>query len=110
MPKSNEPWIRRSQRVIRMISELHRMGFQRLRFMPYEYPLAYRIEIAPVSCFSAPTVFSGKDAQPSVTYSSGSENAYFEWTDAKSDDARELSVKFVRRFPEIVQSGSGRDW
>ena len=110
MPKSNEPWIRRSQRVIRMISELHRMGFQRLRFMPYEYPLAYRIEIAPVSCFSAANGCYAKDAQPSVTYSSGSENAYFEWTDAKSDDARELSVKFVRRFPEIVQSGSGRDW
>ena len=52
MTKSELSWIRRSQRVIRMISELHRMGFQRLRFMPYEYPLAYRIEIAPASCFS----------------------------------------------------------
>jgi hypothetical protein len=48
-----------------------------------------------------------------VTYSSGSsdlDNKYFGWTDAKSDGARELAVKFADRFPEIVKSGLGRDW
>lgn len=30
------PWIRQSQRVIRIVSELHRMGFQKLRIMPFE--------------------------------------------------------------------------
>ena len=45
-----------------------------------------------------------------VTYSSGSENEYFGWADAKSDRARELAVKFADRFPEIVKSGLGRDW
>jgi hypothetical protein len=108
--KPKESWIRRSQRVIRMVSELHRMGFQRLRFMPYEYPLAYRIEIAPVSCFSVVNGCQAKAAHPSVTYSSASENQYFEWSDAKSDDARELAIKFADRFPEIVRASVGRDW
>lgn len=34
-------WIRRGQRVIRMVTELHGMGYQSLRVMPYMYPLAY---------------------------------------------------------------------
>ena len=50
--QSDQPWVRQSQRVIRMVSELHRMGFQQLRIMPYEYPLAYRVAIAPVASFS----------------------------------------------------------
>jgi hypothetical protein len=85
-----------------MISELHRMGFQRLRFMPYLYPLAYRIQIGPVSCFSVVNGCHAKSDFPGVTYSSASENEYFGWTDAKCDDACELAVKFVDRFPEIV--------
>jgi hypothetical protein len=78
--------------------------------MPYEYPLAYRIEIAPLTCFSVVNGCQAKNAFPSVTYSSASENEYFEWTDAKSDDAHELAVKFADRFPEIVRLGTGRDW
>jgi hypothetical protein len=108
--KSKDPWIRRSQRVIRMVSELHRMGFQRIRFMPYEYPLAYRIQIAPVACFSVVNGCHARSDAPGVTYSSASENRYFEWTDAKSDDARGLAARFVDRFPEIAGPGAGRDW
>jgi len=52
MSKSELAHIRRSQRVTRMVSELHRMGFQRLRFMPYMYPIAYRIQIASISYFA----------------------------------------------------------
>jgi len=35
--------VRRCQRIIRMVTELHRMGYQRARFMPYEYPVAFRV-------------------------------------------------------------------
>jgi hypothetical protein len=103
--------IRRSRRVIRMVSELHRMGFQRLRFMPYlRECLAYRVLVAPVSCFSVANGCHAKSEFPGVTYSSASENEYFGWTDATSDDAHKLAVKFVDRFPEIAGYGSGRDW
>lgn len=103
--------IRRSRRVIKMVSELHHMGFQRLRFMPYlRESIAYRVLIGPVSCFSVANGCHAKSEFPGVTYSSASENEYFGWTDATSDDARKLAVKFVERFPEIARYGSGRDW
>lgn len=35
-----------------MVSELHRMGYQNLRIMPYEYPLAWRLTIAPKRIFA----------------------------------------------------------
>jgi hypothetical protein len=85
------------------------MGFQRVRFMPYEYPIAYGVQIAPISSFS---VANGCKAigNAGVTYTSGSGNEYFGWMDAKSDGARELAIKFVDRFAEIVKLGLGRDW
>ena len=35
---------------------------------------------------------------------------YFEWTDAETDNARELAEKFVTRFPDVAKRGLGRDW
>jgi len=101
--------IRRSRRVIRMVSELHRMGFQRLRFMPYlRECLAYRVLVAPVSCFSVANGCHAKSEFPGVTYSSASENEYFGWTDATSDDAHKLAVKFVdRKLPDMVPDATG---
>ena len=89
-----------------MVSELHRTGFQRLRFMPYlRECLAYRVLIGPVSCFSVANGCHAKSEFPGATYSSASENEYFGWTDATSDDARKLAVKVHRPF-----SGHRRVW
>lgn len=51
MPTGPGSQIRRSLRVIRMVSELHRMGYQRARFMPHMH-LSYRVWIAPAEAFS----------------------------------------------------------
>jgi hypothetical protein len=110
--KARQPWIRRSQRVIRMVSELHRMGYQKLRFMPFEYPLAFRVYVGPVSIFSRKNgahiahLIDGAYAG----YSSASDNVYFGWTDATGDNAYELGKKFIERFPDIAARGLGRDW
>jgi hypothetical protein len=125
--KSNHSWIRRSQRVLRMVSELHRMGYQRLRVMPYEYPLAWRLTVAPISVFSKHNGAFIPDEMRRArraelerelasfdgffpTYSSKSENEYFEWKDARNDDARALAEKFILRFPGVSKDGKGRDW
>lgn len=103
--------VRRGQRLIRMVSELHRMGYQRLRIMPYEYPVAWRLMIGPVDGFSP--VHGARWADPAdsnPTYSSASDTAYFGWTDARHDNARRLAEKFLVRFPEICAAGHGRDW
>jgi hypothetical protein len=109
--KSDVPWIRRGLRVIRMVSELHRMGHQLLRIQPYEYPLAWRCTVAPALAFSALNgAFVPEDGGQWPTYSSASENEYFGWTDAKADDARALALRFATRFPEVAEAGRGRDW
>lgn len=109
--KSKLSWVRRSQRMIRMVSELHRMGYQRLRIMPYTHPLAWRLAIAPAEHFcdgNGAVLKSGCWDVP--IYSAASEDAYFDWNDARGDNARQLAEKFVDRFPAIADRGRGRDW
>lgn len=96
--------------MIRMVSELHRFGYQRLRIFPYEYPLAWRLCIGPRGVFSRHNgaFVPGYDDLP--TYSSASENEYFGWADAKTADARGLAERFIDRFPRVAEAGRGRDW
>lgn len=105
-------WIRRSVRVIRMVSELHRMGYQRARIMPFEYPLAYRVYIGPAEIFSARNYayFEATEDECYAGYSSASDNHYFDWPDATADSARALADKFVQRFPAIISRCAGGDW
>jgi len=94
-----------------MVSELHRMGYQRLRIMPFIYPLAYRVAIAPAEDFSRRNGAYIVGEYPAETaYTSASENRYFGWTDMGSASARELAERFVTAFPEQVARGRGRDW
>ena len=48
----------------------------------------------------------------SVTYTSGSAESgeYFGWRDSSGDDARELALKFVTRFPALASAGDGWDY
>jgi hypothetical protein len=110
--KSEIDFVRRSVRVIRMVSELHRMGYQHARIMPHEYPLAYRIVIAPRSRFSLlnGAYAPGAYEDPCARYSSAQENRYFDWTDAAADNARQLAEKFVDRFPDLLAACQGSDW
>jgi hypothetical protein len=104
--------IRRGQRLIRMVSELHRLGYQRLRIMPYFHPLAWRLAIGSADVFSPRNGAWFEDAHfdDCVTYSSASRTAYFQWEDAHTDNARQLADKFVVRFSALCERGRGRDW
>ncbi|GAB3775291.1 hypothetical protein GCM10028796_50940 [Ramlibacter monticola] len=110
--KSNFPVIRRGQRVIRMVSELHKMGYQRLRVMPYVHPLAWRLAIAPAHCFDPDPgiVLREEGFRDAAVYSSASGSSYFDWDDVANDDAIQLAEKFVLRFPHLAAEGSGRNW
>jgi hypothetical protein len=97
-----------------MVSELHRLGYQRLRIMPYSGPNAWRVAIAAVDQFSVRNgaympVEPHHDAEI-ARYSCAAENHYFGWADAEGDDARGLADKFVVRFPRLAGLGAGRDW
>jgi hypothetical protein len=124
-----DPLIRRSVRVLAMVGELHKHGYQRVRVMPYMAPSGchWRCEIAPATIFYRnhgailwdPWVYhSGVDATPregmgiSAKYTSGSaaDGTYFGWDDAAADDARTLAAKFIERFPKIAEDGRGWDY
>lgn len=102
MPKHPEPHIRRAVRVLAMVGELHKRGYQRLRVMPYFGSTgAWRCEIAPVVLFhqnngAVHTELDGPSDQQTTLiarYSGADDNHYFGWDDAVSDDARSLVDK-----------------
>lgn len=123
-----DPVVRRSIRVLRMVTELHVAGYQRLRVMTHLYGTgAWRCRIAPASVFFRvhggiirdtgfyPYVRSApqdgiSDASANYTSAGASESAYFDWTDATGDNARKLAVKFVERFGALCDLGQGWDY
>ena len=109
--KSKITWIRRSQRVIRMVSELHRLGFQSLRIFPYFYQYReWQVCIAPKLTLADFDPMTPENKGEWVIYSASNEYKYFGWTDVKHDDARGLAEKFITRYPNLVALGQGRDW
>lgn len=111
--KPTIPFVRRSQRVIRMVGELHRMGYQHLRIAPYMHPLAWRLAVGPLDRFTgangASLTDEALDGLPIYSAADGGAS-YFDWTDARTDDARALAEKFVSRFSDVTARGLGRDW
>ena len=53
MPQHPEPHIRRAIRVLAIVGELHKRGYQRLRVMPFMSPsgVHWRCLIGPVTLF-----------------------------------------------------------
>lgn len=104
---------RRALRVLVMVHELHKVGYQKLRICPGMSPSGcnWRCAITPSNNTDPKHGAMLKDWKKNVAeYGSGQGNEYFGWTDAKTDTARELAVKFIERFPKIAKSGLGADW
>jgi hypothetical protein len=122
MPQHPEPHIRRAVRVLSMVGELHKRGYQRLRVMPYMAPsgLHWRCTIAAAHLFyrnhgailnEFATFDDGNQTSAGIArYSSAQENHYFDWTDAVQDNARSLADKFVQRFQRLSEQGAGFDY
>ncbi|MDO9352057.1 MAG: hypothetical protein Q7T55_00085 [Solirubrobacteraceae bacterium] len=97
-----------------MVHELHKAGYQRIRFSSGMAPsgaywrchITYAGNMTPNGMF----VNSSHAEQDVANYSTGSGNRYFGWPDAAGRPARELGVMFVKRFSVIAREGLGRDW
>lgn len=112
----SSPLVRRAIRVLRMVHELHKAGFQRLRVLPYsnDSGTAWRAEITYVDNVGDDG-FSTIDHDPDevgkvARYSTAQGNQYFGWMDAATADARELARLFLKRFPHLCNLGQGLDW
>ena len=108
--KSKYDWIRKEQRCLRMLSELHRLGFQHLRGMPYFNAQGFRFAIAPRHYFSdnGIAIPAAKLSDEFVAITGAGH--YFSWADTDGNDAGALAEKFITRFPDIALAGKGRDW
>lgn len=107
------PLYRRCVRVLSMVHELHKAGYQRIRILPM---------LSPSGCYWRGVItFADNVAQDGYSilreeeemvarYTSGQDNEYFGWKDASNASARDLARLFVERFPDICRKGEGLDW
>ena len=119
MPQHPERHIRRAVRVLAIVGELHKRGYQRLRVMPFMSPSGayWRCWIGPVKFFyrnhgailhEEPEDSRGDEVQERAIiarYTSGQTDQYFGWKDAQMDDIRSLAGKFLKRFRIVADSG-----
>jgi hypothetical protein len=108
-----EAYKRRALRVLAMVHELHKAGYQRLRICPgiSISGCYWRCAVTSASNIlkTHGAMLKNDDGQVAL-YSSGQDNEYFGWSDAKTDTARELATKFIERFPIIASAGLADDW
>lgn len=95
-------------RLLQMVHEFHKAGFQLLRISPGMAPsgIHWRCGIY------AAAKNSPKNAkiEEIARYSSASGRRYFDWDDAGEDAPVQLAEKFAARFPSIVERSFGADW
>lgn len=101
---------RRAVRVLAMLGELHKMGFQRLRFHTQDRGIGPELFINSADRFRGEHGAKMCNWEGYVIYVFGMENRYFGWTDATTDTTRQLAAKFMVRFPELTERGRGSDW
>jgi len=96
-----------------MVHELHKMGYQELRIAPgmSSSGCHWRCSVTHIgNILSIHGAMMNNWDTAAVHYSTGQDNVYFGWGDARRDTARQLASKFIERFPEIAQQGLGQDW
>ena len=98
-------------RLFEMVGVLHRRGYEKLRILPYERPVAYRVAVLPRKYFSVHNgAWVPSDADLlSLTHSSGMGDRAFRWLDAAEDTPAQLADKYISRFPEEAADGFGSD-
>lgn len=97
-----------------MVGELHKRGHQRLRISPGMSPsgMHWRCLVTSADNIlrSHGALVANHDEEVVAFYTSGQENEYFGWTDARRATARQLAEMFIERFPTIAERSLGEDW
>jgi hypothetical protein len=108
----NEPHVYR--KVLRMVSELHVRGYQRLRIAPglSASGCHWRCAVTPITNISSRhgARMGHWDDTLMANYSTGSRREYFGWKDAAHATPSKLADLFIARFPTIAEAGKGSDW
>lgn len=109
-PHENDA-IRRATRVLSMVHELHKAGYQGIRVCS---GIADRNADWVCHIFSAentaPSGWAPANIKRAITYTSQGNGTYFGWKDSASDTARQLATKLLSHNPEIAREGAIEDW
>ena len=105
------PGLRRACRLLAIVHELHKAGYQRLRISAGMSPSGcdWRCDITPADNIRANGWELLEPGAGVATYQTGDEDRFFGWKDARGKTARELAQLFVERHPDIVARALGRD-
>ena len=113
MPSGAEldPPRRHALRLLRMVHELHKIGYQRVRIAPHLYPLAWRCSVTHAGNILKSHGARLRDYDRETAHHSGASGKhYFNWDDAEGDTVQQLAARFLERFPDIARLGQGQDW
>jgi len=100
------------RRVMQMVAELHRMGYERLRIVPGMAPsgLHWRCNVTHVGNIRPDNGAMPEDYhKDSAIYTTGCEDQFFQWEDARDDTPVQLAEKFLERKAELAEKGKGED-
>ena len=111
---SSDPNRRHATRLLTMVHELHKAGYQHIRLSSGMAPsgLYWRCSITYAANMTRDGLHidASRAGDDVAHYSTGSGDCYFRWPDAPGRSARELGNMFLDRFPIIGREGFGRDW
>jgi DNA-binding transcriptional ArsR family regulator len=100
------------RRVLLMVQDLHRRGYERLRVTPGLSPsgLHWRCSIVPVGHGRRDHgALAVDEDRVAARYTSGQGARFFDWEDAEHDPPGALAGKFLERFPDLAAQGKGTD-
>jgi len=111
MSRSDSEMAEVCRRLLYMVAELHRLGYEQARIAPgvAASGLFWRLSVTAASNTERDNGALMRNFDQGANYSSGAGTEYFGWTDASDDSPALLAAKFVERFPDIAVAAKGRD-
>lgn len=104
---------RSCRRVLRMVSELHARGYQKIRICPQFFSagdgLDWSCTLRPRADVSSLHGARGT-GDHAATFASDMARRPFGWDGMEHATPSQLAEQFLRRFPEIASRGLGMDW
>lgn len=101
---ASDPATRRGCRILAMVHELHKAGYQGIR------AFGAQSQHSPHwFCYITDAHNEGRWNFRLVSCSNRDAN-FFGWTDVAHASARELAQRFIHRFPDIAHHGAIEDW
>ena len=102
-----------SRKILLMVEELHRKGYQKLRIVPAISPtgMSWRCAILPSTSISLKHGAQEADYNTKgINYSSSQGNFFYDRKNALNESPIRLAEMFIEYYPGVADAGYGPDW